>query len=315
MSNKWPLNDNELRLAMIGMIEGNGHPYSWSAIFNGYDRDEMAKCPYAGIPTYLGKEPQASFGIPGVKVTHVWTDNPEDAVQVAKAALIPNVVKHAEDVIGDVDAVLIATDKGSEHVERSRPFVEAGIPVFVDKPLVDNTSDLRTFMKWNEDGARIMSSSAMRYCKEFAPFRMSTSNLGALRFVSITSPKQWERYGIHALEAVYPILGPGFVSARNTGGVGRDIVHFRHQNGADVVVAVVEDMVGSFGVLTLCGTAGNAEVVFSDTFYSFKAQLAAFVHYLRTGARPFPWEQTVELMRMIVAGVESRNKGGVEVSL
>ena len=33
----------EIRLAMLGMIEGNGHPYSWSAIVNGYNPDEMAK--------------------------------------------------------------------------------------------------------------------------------------------------------------------------------------------------------------------------------------------------------------------------------
>lgn len=27
----------EIRLAMLGMLEDNGHPYSWSAIINGYD--------------------------------------------------------------------------------------------------------------------------------------------------------------------------------------------------------------------------------------------------------------------------------------
>ena len=53
-----PLVKNEtIRLAMLGMVEGNGHPYSWSAIFNGYDRAAMAKCPYPTIPDYLNKEP------------------------------------------------------------------------------------------------------------------------------------------------------------------------------------------------------------------------------------------------------------------
>ncbi|RKY68211.1 MAG: oxidoreductase, partial [Candidatus Latescibacterota bacterium] len=32
----------ELKIAMLGMTEGNGHPYSWSAIINGdYDPEEM----------------------------------------------------------------------------------------------------------------------------------------------------------------------------------------------------------------------------------------------------------------------------------
>ncbi len=63
---------------------------------------------------------------------------------MAKASLIPNVVERPEDVIGHVDAVIVATDIGHEHIVRCGPFVEAGIPVFVDKPLVDNQEDLRT---------------------------------------------------------------------------------------------------------------------------------------------------------------------------
>ena len=78
-------------------------------------------------------------------------------------------------------------------------------------------AEIDTIAKWVDDGAQIMSSSCMRYVKEFAPYRTSTTELGALRFASITTPKSWERYGIHALEGIYPILGPGFLSARNTG--------------------------------------------------------------------------------------------------
>jgi hypothetical protein len=121
---------NHIRLAMLGMVDGNGHPYSWSAIFNGYDRAAMAHCPFAGIPAYLDKEPPESFGIAGARVTHVWTDDPKDAPHVAKCSLIPHVAARAEDVIGEVDAVVVATDKGHEHVARCRPFVEAGLPVF-----------------------------------------------------------------------------------------------------------------------------------------------------------------------------------------
>ena len=208
---------SELRLAMLGMVDGNGHPYSWSAIFNGYDPDEMARQPYAPIARYLELEPAETMQIAGARVTHVWTDDPADAVSVSKAALVPNVVERAEDVIGQVDAVLVATDKGWEHVERCRPFVEAGLPIFVDKPMVDNADDLRQFIEWVEAGAPIMSSSCMRHAKEYAPYRASTHNLGKLRYASITTPKSWERYGIHALEGIYPILGPGFISARNTG--------------------------------------------------------------------------------------------------
>ncbi|MCX5757941.1 MAG: oxidoreductase, partial [Candidatus Hydrogenedentes bacterium] len=72
--------EQTIRLAMLGMVDGNGHPYSWSAIFNGYDPEEMAaQCPFPVIGQYLGQQPRSSFGIGGARVTHVWTDEPADA--------------------------------------------------------------------------------------------------------------------------------------------------------------------------------------------------------------------------------------------
>ena len=307
--------DHEIRLAMLGMVDGNGHPYSWSAMFNGYNPEIMRDCPFAAIPEYLDKEPKDMLQIRGARVTHIWTDDPADAQHVARASLIPHVVERPEDVIGQVDAVIVATDKGHEHVARCRPFVEAGLPIFVDKPLTDNEPDLVQFSEWVRAGKRIMSSSCMRYTKEYAPYRLSTHELGQLRFVTITTPKSWERYGIHALEGIFPILGPGFISARNTGSQDRNIVHFKHQCGADVLVAAINDMYGAFGVLTLAGTSGHVEVASRDSFYAFKAQLQAFVDYLRTGQRPFPFSETVELMKMVIAGIRSGDEGGREVFL
>ena len=311
-------NPHDIRLAMIGCTPGNGHPYSWSAMFNGYNREAMtAECPFPGIPQYLNKEPAATIPIPGARVTHICCigDGGFTAEHVAKCSLIPNVVEDPTAVIGKVDAVIIATDIGHEHVARARPFIEAGVPLFIDKPLTDNAPDLAIFKKWVAEGRALMSSSSMRYTKEFMPYRHSTRELGEIRFVSITTPKSWEAYGIHALEAVYPILGPGFISARNTGTSERNIVHLKHQSGADVIVVATADMYGSFGCLQLCGTAGKVQLASGDSFFAFKAQLSAFISYLRTGVHPFPFSETVELMQLVIAGIRSRDEGNREVLL
>lgn len=312
-----PQPDN-IRLAMLGSTPGNGHPYSWSAIFNGYNRAAMTQeCPFAGIPSYLNKQPVDTLAIPGAKVTHICCigEGGFTAEHVAMCSLIANVVQNPTDVIGHVDAVIIATDIGSEHVARARPFIEAGLPVFIDKPLTDNAPDLKIFEQWVREGKAIMSSSSMRYTKEFMPYRISTRELGELRFASITTPKSWETYGIHALEGVYPIFGPGFISARNTGTVDRNIVHLKHACGADIIVVASSDMYGSFGCLQLCGTAGKVQLASGDSFYAFKAQLEAFIGYLRTGVYPFPFSETVELMKLVIAGIRSRNEAGREVLL
>lgn len=310
-------NADAIRLAMLGMIPGNGHPFSWSAIVNGkYDAEAMAACGYPVIPEYLGAAPAGALGIPGARVTHVWCDTPGEAEQVARAACIDNVVARPEDVIGQVDAVVIPTDDGSDHVRRCRPFVEAGLPLFVDKPLADNTEDLRQFVAWQRAGHPLLSTSAMRYAAEFAAFDGRAEEAGEPRVLTMTTPKSWERYGIHALEAMYPRLRPGgWLWAANAGEAGADVVHVRHEDGVDVVLAAIADMYGAFGFGSLYGTKGALQTRFADTFTSFKAQLVAFVDYLRSGQPPFPFEETVELMKIIIAGRLSRERGGQRVML
>jgi predicted dehydrogenase len=307
--------ENEIRLAMLGMIEGNGHPYSWSAIVNGYDPAEMAKCPYAGIPKYLGGQPLESVRIPGARVTHVWTDDPADAPKVAAASLIENVVAKPEDVIGKVDAVIISTDDGDDHVRRARPFVEAGLPVFVDKPMATNVADLHQFLAWNREGKTILSTSGMRYAPEMRLNETQRAHLGDLRWITSFTCKTWERYGIHALEAVEPLLGVGFESVQAHTDAGGDVMHITHRSGVRLTIGALHDAYGSFGAVHLYGTKGDLALKLADTYSAFRAQLVAFIEMLRKDVRPLPFTETVELMAVIIAGVRSRQQGGVSVAV
>lgn len=304
MSNAAPASD--LRLAMLGMIEGNGHPYSWSAIVNGFDPAAMAACPYPVIPKYLGAQPAGTVRIPGARVTHVWTDNPDEAMAVARAALIPHVVAKPENVIGQVDAVMIATDDGFDHARRARPFVEAGLPVFIDKPLATSLDELRPFIGWQRAGALLLSSSGLRYAAELEECRMHLDRLGALRWILGLSCKTWERYGIHLLEPMYRLVGPGFLSIRLESKPGIEIAHLVHRSGADLTLPVIADGGATFGRMQVVGTAGEASFKFSDTYTNFRRQLVSFIEFVRTRTSPHPFEETVELMTILIAGLRSR---------
>lgn len=308
---------HNIRLAMLGMVEGNGHPYSWSAIINGrYDAEVMAECGYPVIPQYLGAQPKENLGIPGVQVTHVWCDNPEDAIKVGKAACIPFIAARPEEVIGEVDAVIIATDIGHEHVERCRPFIEAGLPIFIDKPMTDNATDLRQFIAWHEAGKAFLSTSALRYSKEFRALDSRLAETGNPRLITITMAKSWERYGIHALEAVYPMLAAGgYTSISHRGDDAANFMHLQHESGIAVLLDVISDLYGAFGHVNVYGTKGTLQAKFEDTFFAFKTQLEGFVHYLRTGESPVPFSETIELMNIIIAGIESRERGGEIIRL
>src|SRR5512136_14231 len=305
----------EIRLAMLGMIEGNGHPYSWSAIINGYNPEEMAKCPFPAIPQYLAEVPLNTMRIPGARVTCVWTDDPADAPKVAAASRIEKAVARPEDVIGQVDAVIIGTDDGHEHVRRARPFVEAGLPMFVDKPLAINVPDLNQFIRWYNGGKVFLSSSNMRYAPETKQILRQKGQLGELRWITTCTSKTWERYAIHALEAIWPVVGPGFLAVRAESRSGSDIAYLAHRSGVQVNLAVIYDAVGSYGALHVFGTKGNLAVSCWDTYAAFRNQLCAFVEMLRTGERPYPLSETIELMAVIIAGLRSREREGQVVKL
>ena len=68
----------KIKLGIIGLSEGNGHPYSWSAIFNGFNSKIMASCPFAVIPEYLNKRdfPNDFLTEKGI-VTHIYTQDPK----------------------------------------------------------------------------------------------------------------------------------------------------------------------------------------------------------------------------------------------
>jgi predicted dehydrogenase len=305
----------ELRLAMLGMIEGNGHPYSWSAIVNGFDPAAMAVCPYPAILDYLGKQKLENVRIPGARVTHLWTDDPADAPKVSAASLIPHVVEKAEDVIGHVDAAIIATDDGDDHIRRVKPFIDAGLPVFVDKPMATNVADLRQFIGWHKAGATILSTSGMRYSPEMQLSGDQREILGDLRWITSFTCKTWERYGIHALEAVEPMIGPGFLTVQAHSDAGGDVMHMTHRSGVRMTIGAIHDAYGSFGAAHLYGTKGQLPLKSADTYNAFRSQLVAFIEMLRTGKRPLPFDETVELMAVIIAGRRSREQGGACISV
>jgi len=307
------MSDSELRIAMLGMVDGNGHPFSWSAIINGkFDEKTMADCGYPVIPQYLAANKE-KLGIPGVRVTHVWTDNPEDAKKVSKASFVEHVVDKPEDVIGKVDAVCIATDIGDEHIRRAKPFIDAGIPVFIDKPLADNKNDLLQFIKWYREGKPILSSSCMRYAVEIE--ELKRASVGKLCLATGFTCKSWARYGIHALEGLYQLTGPGFIGVRDIGQMDKHTVHLKHVSGAEAIIWAYYDCYGGFGSYQIIGDKGAAFTKFSDSFTSFKRQLESFVNFLRTKTPPFPCEETFELIAIIAAAQQSLQEGGREVLL
>ena len=175
---------------------------------------------------------------------------------------------------------------------------------------------LGQFVAWNNAGKRICSSSAMRYAREFLDLRQHLAEVGELRLIVVTCAKSWERYGIHALEAVYGLLPPGgWRDVCNTGSSIANVVHIRHKLPVDVVIVVNDDMFGGFCHVTVYGTNGRLDARFRDSFTAFKSQLQAFVDFVRGNNDAIGFDETIEQCKIIIAGIHSRENGGRRYSL
>ena len=107
------------KIGIIGINEGNGHPYSMSAMFNGYDPKALNDlCPFKLIKEYLPRDHRNEFLINDAKVTHVWTQNEKESFKISKVSKIPNIVPNYLDLIGKVDAVIIARDDIENHLKK-----------------------------------------------------------------------------------------------------------------------------------------------------------------------------------------------------
>jgi predicted dehydrogenase len=295
-----------LKLGIIGLSPGNGHPYSWSAICNGYDPAAMENCGFPVIPRYLEKQQFPTDSIAEAKVTHIWAQESSIAKHIAKAALIKNVVEHYTDMIGQVDGVLLARDDAEAHFDLAQPFLDAGIPIYIDKPLALSVPDAKKLIDRQQYPGQLFSCSALRYAKEFSLSEIELAQLGSLRHIHATVPKDWDKYAVHVIEPLL-LLVPNRGSVSHT-----KVIHSPDSTTLAIEYssgfhALVSTMGSSSAPLTLrlMGELGWKDLFFQDTYFAFKSALFDFVQGIINKDVKIETDFMVEVVGLIGAGRKS----------
>ncbi len=281
-----------LRLGVIGLSEGNGHPYSWSAIFNGYDADAMEDCGYPVIPRYLEQQSWPECRLEGAEVVAVWTQDIAQSRHIAKAAHIKEVVSNYSDMLGKVDAVLLARDDAENHLKYAEPFLRAGLPIYIDKPIALSLAALDKLYDLQQYEGQIFTCSALRYSQELILSEADKQRLGQIKQITAFTPKSWQKYAVHIIEPVLNMLPEGDTAI--------EMVSLAHSNKADNINSSNEtlDEAGSLlvrwqsGIQTnffavgvgktpitirVLGSSDLQDLTFTDSFSAFRAALQAFV--------------------------------------
>ena len=296
----------KLRLGVIGVSEGNGHPYSWSAIFNGYDKEAMACCPFPVIPEYLGKKTFPSNYLNHLaEVTHIWTQDRHISEQIAKATFIKTICDSIEDMIDEVDAVLLARDDAENHYKYAKTILEAGVPIYIDKPFAISIRDANSLWNLAKTEDQIFTCSALQFAHEFQLSKIDRENIGEVKAVWATVPKSWDKYAVHIIEPVLKMLPErgDLIDARMLPIVSGELrgVQVRWSSGI-----IAQFQTGGNLPLPLSiyiqGTKSYRELKFQDTFYAFKTALNCFVDIVNGNKKNIPRAFTKEMVSILEAG-------------
>lgn len=294
-----------IRIGMIGISEANGHPFSFSAIMNGFDSEYMQKAGWKVIDDYLKKRKPSEFGIKKAKVTHVWTQDEKVSELLSKACHIPHVTKNIDELYDQVDAVIIARDDYETHFSIAMPFLQKNIPVFIDKPLTLSIDELKVFQPFLKKGL-LMSCSGMMFAKELDEWRKDHWQYGKIKLVRGAVVNDWEKYGVHMLDAIIPNLDTTPIAIEST-----DCNHSSFTITMSDQSIVQIDALGNVPKVfqvDIFGTKKVSSIQIDDNFTMFKRMLTKFIDMVETRTPLIDLEVTITVNQILIAGRRAKQE-------
>jgi predicted dehydrogenase len=220
---------------------------------------------------------------------------------------------------GKVDGILLESVDGRPHLEQVKPVLAARKPVFIDKPLAASYRDAREIARLAKQAdVPWFSSSSLRFWEETQ--RLKTSReAGHVVGCDVYGPSPTEAhhpdlvwYGIHAVEALYTLMGPGCESVSRVSTDGTDVVVGKWKDGRLGVVRGIRQGKQDYGI-TLFGE--KAVLRSEEREGGYRPLLVEIVKFFQTGVSPVNAEDTLEMFAFMEAADRSKAKAGAAVLL
>jgi predicted dehydrogenase len=142
-----------------------------------------------------------------------------------------------DELLSTVEGVMVLSVNGNKHLGLALPSLSKGLPTYIDKPLTCKLSEAKELLKVARmSKARCYSASSLRFAPEVT--EMNREALGEIRAIDAFGPGQLHPlmeglfyYGVHAIEMVDAIWGPGVKRVSAIHLPDRDLLDLDYHDG------------------------------------------------------------------------------------
>lgn len=230
-------------------------------------------------------------------------------------------VEDPTEMIGQIDGALIESVDGSVHYDRAKPFLEAGIPMFIDKPFACSLEHAKAIAELAEkNNVPVFSASSLRYGVEVQELLEKQDEVGKVVGADAYSPGSVHprnpglfNYGIHGLETLYALMGTGCTEVWAVSTEGADVITGAWNDGRIGTLRATREGAHSYGFTAFCekkvvNTSINAGFIYSEL-------LKQIVKFFETGKSPVDIREMLEIIAFIEATATSVRQNGERTSL
>ena len=292
-----------LRAGMIGL--DTSHVIAFTKIFN----DENAKGPLANI--------QIVAGYPGGTDMPSSRDRVENFTNQLREKGI-EIVKTIPELLAKVDVVLLESVDGRIHWEEAKQVVAAKKPLFIDKPVAGSLVDaIKIYDFAKQHDVPVWSASSIRFAKTFQSLKNNDA-VGDIVGCATWGPCKYQPdtpdmffYGIHGIEGLFAIMGPGCESVARVTTDDTDILTGVWKDGRVGTFRGIRKGKSDFGA-TAFGSKGIVTVNRASAYMELCTEIASF---FGSGMPPVAADETIEIFAFMEAADVSKHRGGVAVKL
>ena len=275
-------------------------------------------------PTSEKKFQTCTTRMTGMVMTHVWDMDKEAAKQFTQDYKGVEAVDNYWDMVGKVDGIILSDlDSCIRFKELTKPYLEAGVPIFINRPFAMNLQDAQEMIDLaKKHDTPIMSGSSFEYPPEIGHIRSEVKAIEPIRgFTAANSMSDYPSHGIHGLFLVYACIGGGLKSvAYQTPDwhTPNGLVTFEYEareEGGKTFYGALQEISGTWGWIRVFGER-TFEQFINPSLYFWVTLLLEMQEMFETRKMPESYEAIYEKTQMFLAGFKSHVEcGGAPVAL